>query len=559
MKKYIYTLVMLALFTACQKNFLDREPLDRLSSESVFKSEELVKAFLYRTYNYIPNGYGFLNYSSPGNELVGYTDQGAFIIDCLSDLMTNKSGWPTTNSVIIPGNIFPSTGLVGLNIWERAYTSIRFANEIIQNLATCDMEPGFVSRVESEARFIRAFMYFDLARHYGGVPIIAEVQSLDNFEDILVPRNTIEEVYAFIDKELTESAEFLPSANELPASELGRATQEACWALNGRAQLYAQNYAKSAEMSKKVMSSGAFKLASDYNALFQSHGGDKEVIFEILFNGADKAHSFDRLCYPFSHRADWGSQCLPTLEMVDSYEMTNGLPITDPNSGYDPGHPFENRDSRLTASVLYHGNLFKGAPILVAKSSNPKILPPDVDALGLTGNHTTTGFYLKKILDETLPDGPEFGTSLTSWKELRLGEVLLNYAEARNEIAGPDQSVYDAINMVRSRAQQPGLPAGLSKSEMFNRIVQERKVELFGEGFRYWDLRRWKMAVDVLHGKKVHGLLITKDANNPTNLTYSVVEAANRPTYVFLDRFYVLPIPQSEIDKNINLKQNPEY
>lgn len=559
MKNLLYSILLLTLFSGCQKDFLDREPLDMLTSDAVFKSEALVEAYLYKIYNYIPNGYGFLNYLQPGNELVSYSDQGAYMIDCLTDIMTNKSGWPTAVSTIIPGNIFPSTSLVGLDIWERAYTTIRYANAMLENLESSELESGFVARISSEARFIRAFMYFDLARRYGGVPLITKVQTLEDFNAIMVPRTSLEDLYAFIDQELTEIAELLPSAAKLPAAQLGRVTQEACWALNGRAQLYAKNYSKSAEMSKKVIDAQVYRLATNYNALFQSYGGDKEVIFEILFNGADKGHSMDRIAYPFSHRADWGSQYLPTQELVDAYEMTNGLPITDPNSGYNAEKPYENRDSRLAASVLYHGNLFKGTPILVAKSSDPKVLPHDVDALGLTGNHTTTGYYLKKFLDEAIPDGPAFGVSQTSWKEIRLAEVLLNYAEAQNEVSGPDQSVHDALNRIRARAQQPNLPSGLNKEEMFERIVQERKIELFGEGFRYWDLRRWKMAVEVLHGKKVHGTEIIKDANNPSNLTYNLIEAANRPFYVFLERFYVLPIPQGEIDKNSNLTQNPGY
>lgn len=559
MKHIFYIFTLLILVTACNEDFLDREPLNQISSESVFKDPALVEAYLYQTYNYIPNGFGFLNYETPGVEVLDYSDQGAYMVECLSDLMTNKSGWPRTNATIIPGNIYPSTDLEGLHIWERAYKAIRLTNSILDNLKDSELNKDYISRIASEARFIRAFMYFELARRYGDVPLITATQTLDDFDALLVSRDAVSEVYAFIDTELSEAAQALPSAKDLPAEELGRATQEACWALNGRAQLYAQNYVRSAEMSNLVIESGSYTLDADYNALFQSTGGSNEVIFEILFNGGEKAHSFDGLAYPFSRRADWGSQFLPTNELVESYEMTNGLAITDPASGYDPLNPFVNRDSRLTASVLYHGNLFKGEPILVALSSDSDILANDIDAPLLTGNHTTTGYYLKKYLDESIDDGPAFGVSKTSWKEIRLAEVLLNYAEAQNKASGPDQSVYDAINSVRARAGQPDLTSGLSKEQMFERIVQERKVELFAEGFRYWDLRRWKMAVEVLHGKKVHGLFITKDANNPENLSYEVVEANNRPSYVFLEHFYLLPIPLSEMEKNINLTQNPGY
>jgi hypothetical protein len=402
-------------------------------------------------------------------------------------------------------------------------------------------------------------MYTELVKRYGDVPLITQLQSFDDIEAMKVSRDPSADIYEFIDTELTEAAELLPSAKILPTNELGRATQEACWALNGRAQLYAKNYTQSAAMSLKVMESKSFELASDYNALFQSTGGNKEAIFEILFDGANKGHSFDLLAFPFSHRADWGSQILPTQELVDAYEMTNGLAITDPASGYDTLNPFANRDSRLAATVLYHGNLFKGDPILTALSSDVSILANDIDAPLVTGNHTTTGYYLKKFLDETLDDSPVSGQGKTSWKIIRLAEVLLNYAEAQNEAVGPDQSVYDAINLVRKRADQPNLPTGLSQDEMFDRVVQERKVELVGEDFRFWDLRRWKMAVEVLNNTYAHGMYITKDANNPENLSYKIVQVPNRPKYVYLEHFYLLPIPQSEIDKNPNLVQNPNY
>ncbi len=566
MKKLLYILVLFTLLGGCakEKDFLDREPIDRISDNAVFNNKPLVEAYLYMAYNYIPNGYEFLYYSTPGNPDPGvegnnYDDNGAYMFDCLTDELTNKSGWPWSNAHIIPGQIYADQKLVGLNIWERAYKTIRWTNSIIEGLQESELEPSYTARIAGEARFIRSYFYFELAKRYGDVPLITHTQSLDNMDDVFVARTPVAEVYAFIDKEMAEAALDLPSAADLPATELGRATREACWALNGRAQLYAENYARSAEMSKKVIDANCFVLSPDYNALFQSYGGDKEVIFEILYDGTSKAHSLDRLIFPFSHRSDWGSQYLPTQEMVDAYEMTNGKAINDPASGYDPQHPYANRDSRLTASVLYHGNVFKGDTIKVALSSDVSILPNDVDALGLTGNHTTTGYYLKKFADENQPDGPDFGVSRQSWKEIRLGEVLLNYAEAQNEAAGPDASVYNAINQIRERAGQPDLPTGLSKDEMFARIVQERKVELFAEGFRYWDLRRWHMAVDVLNGKKVHGMKITKDANNPSNLTYELIEAANRPEYVFQDWFYLLPVPLDEMNKNPNLVQNPGY
>lgn len=553
---------MVLLTSRCNEDFLEREPLDMLSSEQVFNDENFVEAYLYQIYNYMPCGYGQRDNGAevtPGVNTIGYGN--AYILDCCTDIFTNKSNWPGSNKLIIPGSITPSNN--DLSNWNHCYTAIRYCNDLLVNMEKSTLDPAFVARVSAEARFVRAFQYFDLVRRYGGVPLITKLQTLEDFDAIMVSRNTADEVYDFLDAEYTTIAEALPSQKDLPESELGRATKEACWAFNGKINLFAERWARSAEKSKKVIDAGVYTLSPDYNKLFQSYGGDKEVIFEVMFNGAEKGHSFDLLAYPFSFRSDWGSQILPTQELVDAYEMTNGLPITDPNSGYDPNNPYANRDNRLAATVLYNGNTFKGKVMDYTSyyDSKKKLLPLGPDGPNPSEvNKTITGYNIKKFLDEAIPDGPGWGVSKTSWKELRYAEVLMNYAEAQNNAVGPDASVYNTINQVRTRAGQPNLPSGLSKEEMFKRIVNERKVEFAGEGHRYWDLRRWKMMVEVMHQKNVHRLFAIK--NMTTNeITYElgIIDKTKRPTSVFIDAFYLMPIPLSEMDKNPNLVQNPGY
>ena len=150
-----------------------------------------------------------------------------------------------------------------------------------------------------------------------------------------------------------------------------------------------------------------------------------------------------------------------------------------------------------------------------------------------------------------------FGGSVTSWKELRLGEVLLNYAEAQNEVNnGPDESVYNAINQVRERAGLPVLPDGLNYTQMKERIIHERKVELAFEGHRFWDLRRWRLAELVLNNKYFHGMKITENVNGEK--TYEIFELNMLPKQVFLPKHYLMPINQGELDKNPNLGGNNE-
>nr|WP_068889148.1 RagB/SusD family nutrient uptake outer membrane protein [Pedobacter panaciterrae] len=545
-KLYFISFILCSIFiSACKKDYLSRTPINIISEGEVFKDEGLTQAYLYNIYDYLPVGYG-LHISNGVQTLsgLGITD----LLDGSTDLLRSPSSWNESNGVMIPGLL--SANYNPLENWGRNYEGIRKTNNFLFNVQKGGLTDAFKSRVLAEARFLRAYLYFDLVRRYSDVPLITKLQPFDQLDSIMVPRTPSADVYKFIDKELSEASELLPSAKDLSGAELGRATKEAAWALNGRAQLFAKNYARSALFSKKVIDGQAFQLNGNYNALFQSHGGDKEVIFEILFDGVNKGHAFDNLFLPPSIDNGWGSQTLPTQEMVNSYEMINGKSIDDPTSGYDAENPYINRDKRFEASIVHDGSVVKG------KIINTGFQQPD-DGLMLEGR-TITGYYIRKFIDESLPfSSLVFGKSLTSWKEFRLAEVLLNYAEAQNEVSGPDASVLEAINQVRSRAGLPGLQNVAGKDDMFKRIVQERKVELAFEGHRFWDLRRWGMAESVLNNKFFHGMKITKDGAGKS--VYTLFELNMVPKQVYLPKFNFMPINQGELNKNPKLTQNQGY
>lgn len=546
-KLYFISFILCSIaITACKKDYLSRTPINIISEGEVFKDENLTKAYLYNIYDYLPIGFG-LHQSNGVQTLsgLGITD----LLDGSTDLLRSPSSWNESNGVMIPGLL--SANYNPLENWGRSYEGIRKTNNFLFNVQKGGLNDDFKSRVLAEARFLRAYLYFDLVRRYSDVPLITKLQPFDQMDSIMIARTPSADVYKFIDKELSEASELLPSAKDLPGAELGRATKEAAWALNGRAQLFAKNYERSALYSKKVIDGHAFILSGNYNALFQSHGGDKEVIFEILFDGVNKGHAFDNLFLPPSIDNGWGSQTLPTQEIVDSYEMLTGKPIDDPTSGYDRENPYVNRDKRFAASIVYNGSVLKGKVI------NTGFQQPD-DGLMLEGR-TITGYYIRKFIDESLPfSSLVFGKSLTSWKELRLAEVLLNYAEAQNEVSGPsDVSVINAVNEVRSRAGLPGLENVTGKADMFKRIVQERKVELAFEGHRFWDLRRWGMAESVLNNKYFHGMKITKDDSGKT--IYTRFELNMVPKQVYLPKFNFMPINQGELNKNPKLTPSTGY
>ena len=550
MKKILNMLLSCAMLAGCID--LDRMPLDTISDKAVFEDEALTQAYMYNIYGYMPCGYGVS--TVPGTDIVrtgglGLTD----LLDGSTDLLRSPSMWNESNGVMIPGTI--SAAYNPLEVWANRYEVIRKVNNLLANTGEDSaLDKDFLSRVRAEARFVRAFMYFDLVRRYGAVPLIEELQDYDDPQALQVPRDPVEDIYDFIYEELKDIAENgLPAAAEMTAADMGRASSEAAWALNGRAMLFAERWKESAECSAKVIESGYHSLNPDYNALFQSKGGDREVIFEVLFDGLNKGHAADLLYMPPSLDNGWGAQSCPTQELVDSYEMLDGSKFDWSNPEH-AANPYEGRDKRLQWSIIVDGAEFKGKVIRTA------YLEPD-DGLGLV-ERTNTGYYIRKFLDETLPFEKlvGYGGSSTSWKEIRLAEVLLNYAEALNELnQGPDPegNAYEAVRRVRERAGLPGLPEGLDYSAFKERIVQERKVELAFEGHRFWDLRRWRMAEDVLNDKYFHGIRITEDDDG--NKIYDVFEVNSVPRQVFLEKHYLMPINQGEIEKNPKLLPNNGY
>ena len=550
MKKILNMLLSCAMLAGCID--LDRMPLDTISDKAVFEDEALTQAYMYNIYGYMPCGYGVS--TVPGTDIVrtgglGLTD----LLDGSTDLLRSPSMWNESNGVMIPGTI--SAAYNPLEVWANRYEVIRKVNNLLANTGEDSaLDKDFLSRVRAEARFVRAFMYFDLVRRYGAVPLIEELQDYDDPQALQVPRDPVEDIYDFIYEELKDIAENgLPAAAEMTAADMGRASSEAAWALNGRAMLFAERWKESAECSAKVIESGYHSLNPDYNALFQSKGGDREVIFEVLFDGLNKGHAADLLYMPPSLDNGWGAQSCPTQELVDSYEMLDGSKFDWSNPEH-AANPYEGRDKRLQWSIIVDGAEFKGKVIRTA------YLEPD-DGLGLV-ERTNTGYYIRKFLDETLPFEKlvGYGGSSTSWKEIRLAEVLLNYAEALNELnQGPDPegNAYEAVRRVRERAGLPGLPEGLDYSAFKERIVQERKVELAFEGHRFWDLRRWRMTEEVLNDKYFHGIRITEDDDG--NKIYDVFEVNSVPRQVFLEKHYLMPINQGEIEKNPKLLPNNGY
>jgi hypothetical protein len=348
----------------------------------------------------------------------------------------------------------------------------------------------------------------------------------------------------------------------MPSS--GKVGKGAALVIKGWCELYAGKYADAAATNKKIMDELPYELDPDYAALFLTKGGaSKEAILYREYNppGQGKGAFLDGTIGPTFTKdgaeTSWGG-INPTQELVDDYAMDNGKVISDPTSGYNPQKPYEHREQRFYQSIVYDGSYFYNDTIYTRRGIGSK------NEIDLTDRDdaSQTGYYMRKRLDDkSLVLGAANWGGYTSYQNYiiyRYAEVLLNYAEAQNEVAGPDASVYDAVNKIRNRSALPNLPAGLSQDAMRTAIRRERRIEFAFEDKRFWDLLRWRIA-EVNLNRPLHGISITVGANGV--LQYAPIPAKGGDRKFYAGKNYLFPIPQSVIDKNPQLQghQNPGY
>jgi hypothetical protein len=541
----------LLLLASCS-DILDIKPTNFVSDAVIWDDRNLIDQFVANTYGSLVCGF---NRRTQGNgqdwsaAFGGNFDSGTDDFDGKFDANVNQFNTGQITSL--------STPFID-EIWSSNYSIIRKCNILIESIDQVkDLVLGAAERkrYKAEAHFLRAFCYFDLARTFGKAPLIDHVQQLD--EDLLVAPTGFEGLVNFIVDECDRYAGDLYH-DPLPAAEKGHATRGAFLALKARALLYlasplnnpgneTRRWVEAAEAADAVRQLNTYSLYRQgsepyYAQAFDKSDANREIIFERRFQFLEITHSIHmQWSLDGEDRGSWNG-LYPTQNLVDAYEMDNGKPIEDPASGYDPQNPYFNRDNRFYQSILYHGSVWETATLQMHTHT----------AGGAHGNcqpspyKARCGYGLKKFMEEYVaPAGDLYGkwSQDNNWPYFRYAEILLNYAEARNEsLDAPDRSVYDAVNEVRDRAVQPGLPQGLGKDEMRDRIKNERRVELMLEEHRFFDLRRWKDAEKLR--ETIRGMNILWDGETATFV------AGDVETRTFNETHYFLPIPQAEIDKN---------
>jgi len=525
MKHFNYIAIIILvpfLFGTCES--LETKPTDRIISDYFWEKEADAIMAVNGIYRTIPS-----------------TDY--MYLDCATEMMWNQ---PTTDRGYYIGNGSFNAGPPWTwqsTKWEEAYESIQRTNFFLENIDRIEnISSELKNRLCAEARFIRALYYSDISFLYGDVPLAITTLDIKNGA---LPRAPRSQVVEFVYSELKEIAQYLPERYD--AANTGRVTKGAAKALLMRAYLRENRYQEAKVAAKEVMDMGVYSLYPSYENLFKYVGENcSEVIFDKQFIASTYSNSVSRL---FSTRSSLGtSTIVPLKALVDAYEMSNGKKITDPDSGFDPYNPYENRDPRLKMTILTPGDLMQnGLPF----NPYPGQTPVGTDAIdnGLIQT-SRTGFNFKKYVNEE--DLAQSNNNChINIIHIRYAEVLLSYAEAKVETDDIDQSVYDAINEIRVRAGVPQIDSGKSKDELREIVRHERMVEFPLEGVRYFDIRRWRIAEIVVPGRAYGMTYVNSEGELVT--AFAETRAFNP------QRDYLWPIPIREMNVNPNLVQNPNY
>ncbi len=593
---------VLVVVVSCKQDILDKKPLDAISEDAVFSDATFLQSYVYNVYNGIRPPW------SPGTG--GY--------EALTDIAVSQPETHDRSGGIrqyLEGNMTPDNVADLTNIWNEEYSYIRRANIFFEKVETSPIDPKALEPMKGEMYCLRAWMYFELMRTYGGVPIITSSFKLDN-EGFDTPRNTFDECAGFV---LGECDKAITSLKDVPKAA-GKITKEVAMALKARVLLYLASPLnnpsnditkwQAAEAATKAVLDLGYTLHATHDDLFTKPLKNDETIFGKSFTPGtripDWGFNYDYWPSGFDAR----QRLMPTQTFVNMFQLTNGeYPYLEdgvtvnPASGYDPQKPDVNRDPRYYTSVIYPGagpfTINDGAKTTVRTyeywedaNPNPDNAPPyqnpnKVDpkngqnlydfgrdsktywVKGLTPFHwrVQTGYTFKRLLDFSGPRASFDYDYNQVVVFMRLAEFYLNYAEIQMAL-GNEALAREYINKVRKRSSvnMPDITA--TGAGLVRAYRNERAIELHLEDSRFFDLMRWKAApgnIDI----PIRGLTkVTMDwtGAQPGDLmgkisyTYGVIPEAEVRKPWKGDHYYLLPIPNDEIRKSNNtLQQNPGY
>ncbi len=583
-KILLITLAGTALICGCRKS--ETFPVDKVTDYFVFNpldsAGDAAHGYLYQIYAIVKNGH---------NRVAGdYLDAAS------DDAVSSKSGTVQVRLMATNGVnsfTFPS----GENFWEETvatgipansgtpssyWAGIRAANTFITHIGAVPVKGQSPTGVpmryvwQSEARFLRAYFYFELVKRYGGVPLLGDKVFALN-DNVALPRSSFADCIKYIVNECDAIKDSLLSYPLVtPDADNYRPTKGAAMALKARALLFAASplfnggnidaanpltgytdfqadrWTAAAKATQDVMNLNTYKLDNDYKDIFLTQNNSER----IWIRPGSITTSVEGTNGPVGFAVGGTGNTSPTQELVNSFPMQNGLPITDPASGYNSSDPYATfttpkRDPRLTANIFYNGSMWLNTTVQTFEGGQSK---PNTNI-----QQTFTGYYMRKFMGLS-----ENSTTLvqhsTDWVVFRYAEILLSFAEARNEEEGsPQDDVYKQLRDIRGRAgidpgadNNYGLKPNMSKEEMREVIRNEWRTEFAFEEHRFFDIRRWKIAETVMN-RPLTGISIIKIGST---LTYNPITVLNT---AFVKKQYLYPIPYNEVAKNPNMKQNPGW
>jgi len=551
--------ILLMVCMSCGKQgFLDQTVTSDLTEDLVFSDS------LY-TVQFLNDIYRDIGFSEHANRF------GNGGLDAACDESRPQQSVNVTTTVLFSSGTITASS-IATDAWTKPYANIRKVNQLLKHLPQAPIVAHQKELMAAEARFLRAWYYFILLKHYGGVPLVGD--TVYAFTDhIPAKRNTYAECVDYIVGECDAVRNVLPYKQI--RGEYGRAGGAACDALKARTLLYAasplynransnpllgytsadsERWKKAADAAQRIITSGQYALYEENNNppgysfyfLFTLRENPEYIVARM--QGGNK--ELEEIWQPPSRGAAKGG--FPYQETVDAFGMQNGKAIDEAGSGYDDNNPYAGRDPRLAYTFIKDQTVIannQGAMAPVNIYLNANGTPSSQDAI-YAG--TPTGYYTNKMLN------PEHAANFIHGGQrcfplIRYAEILLNYAEALNEYSGATTEVYQAMEAVRKRAglNPYQLPEGLSQEEMRERIRNERRVELAFEGHRFWDVRRWMLG--DTQNQQMHGMEVRRGNGQ---VTYRVVAVDK---HNFRPEMYYWPIPMSEVGKSPELEQNPGY
>ena len=454
-----------------------------------------------------------------------------------------------------------------LSPWEDSYKAINRMNDFLvayNDGVGDELDQNELAVRVAEVRFLRAFTYQTLVIRHGGVILRIDETRLDGPERAMKARASTSECWDFIIGEYEKAAAILPEEWVIPAVEYGRVTKGAAYGMLARAALYAGRWDKAIEAAAevtKLADAGRYRLEPNYASIFTT-ANNRELLSAVYYSN-NNGHTWDNHFCPSGDQQVFGTIYIggmiqPTDEFASSFDIRVGnawRPFSweEVESGII-SDPWANRDPRFAATILHNGAVWRNRPLQLYVGGQDGFV--QYSETGLEDmRRSVTGYVLRKFLSTEI-NWTSIQRSKEFWVIMRYAEVLLIKSEAHAR-KGEMAPAYEYLNQVRARAGMPALQQRLNWDGYFRDLQKERICELGGEGHRFWDLRRWGIASDILDDSRVHGVRITREVDDSGEATFSYQRVqADVSDRMFPAKYHVFPIPNIEVQRNTLCEQD---